>query len=57
MNETKAVNSEELWKQHVELLRYVDIIENKALRQVIKTKVLDVAHVAKESLETLEGGH
>lgn len=57
MNETKAVSSEELWKQHVDLLRYVDIIENKALRQVIKTKVLDVAHVTKESLEKLEGGH
>lgn len=57
MNETKAVNSEELWKVHIDLLRYVDCIENKAMRQLIKTRVLDVAHVAKESLEKLEGGH
>lgn len=57
MNETKAVNSEELWKLHIDLLRYVDCIENKPMRALIKTKVLDVAHVAKESLEKLEGGH
>lgn len=56
MNESKAVSSNELWKMHVGLLQYVDVIENKALRQLLKTRVLDLAHVAKESLEELEGG-
>jgi hypothetical protein len=56
MNESKAVNANELWKLHIGLLQYVDCIENKAMRQLIKTRVLDVAHVAKESLEELEGG-
>ncbi|AZU99056.1 hypothetical protein pW4_35 [Bacillus phage pW4] len=57
MNLDKAVKSEESWKMHVDLLRYVDCIENKALRALIKTKVLDVANTVKNSLEELEGGH
>lgn len=57
MNDSKIVTSEISWKMHVDLLRYVDCIENKALRALIKTKVLDVANTVKDSLEELEGGH
>lgn len=57
MREDKTVNSKELWKLHVDLLQYVDLIEKAPLRKLLKTRILDVAHAAKESLEEYEGGN
>ena len=42
------------WKQHVHLLDFVDLVEDKELKAKLKTKILDVANEVRLEFEKNE---
>lgn len=42
------------WKQHVHLLDFVDLVEDKELKAKLKTKILDVANEVRLEFEKQE---
>jgi len=48
----KEFNMEYLWKAHVSLLDFVDLIQGQPeLRAKLKTRILDVANEVRQELE------
>ena len=47
----KFDNKGYFWKLHVQLLDFVDLVDDKELAAKLKTKILDVAHEVRQELD------